>query len=433
MKHIQPKGNSYDGSNQYKEKQNHTLTILGIIILISGIIGIIYYLNTRFKICTATETLILTRASEYVKEKNLLPKIEGESISITVEELFTNHARPMVDENTCSGTITYTNYKGNHIMHYDITNCGKCTTQKRFPNWSKEQNKFPEDKKNIQVIPYYNYYEVSVYNSEWSKWIESAKITEKNKKFNITLPKEQLLPRIPEEGVILRYEKEEQTYYSYRDKKYRFYKDNGGTYSDYSKEQPAGYSKCDYQTVKESDWTDWSLDYPEKKNYRTIESTTGYRWYYLKNDKKIYWNSGTYTPKQPNQKYNKKESKTVQMYRYRDKSWRWYNGEKREYSSLMVEPKYNYTIKDTGYSEYTNWSNFSPSSKIDNTNKAYREEKKDIYTRFRKVYQMKTFLRLNTYISKQDFEEKMKQPVPELMKNENLLIDIRYKFKYRTK
>ena len=288
-------------------------------------------------------------------------------------------------------------------------------------------------KKIIEVIPYYNYYEVSVYNSEWTKWLESNLITKENEKYEITLPEEKLLPTIPEEAVIVRYEKEEKTYYSYRDKQYRFYRDNGGTYSEYAKEQPTGYSTRDNSTEIETEWSDWTLDYPEKKSYRTITSTKGYRWYYEENGKKYYWNSGIYTPEQPDEKYNKKENKTVTMYRYKDKLWRWYNGKKRDYTGFRTEPYSIYTTKDTGYSKYSSWSSFKDYSTINETNKSYREEQTDQYSRYRIVYQMKTFLKLDKYISKQEFEQHMNTTVPELIKNENILIDIKYKFKYRNK
>lgn len=425
---IQPKGNSYDGSMEYNEKQNHTLIIIGIIGIIAIIIGCIYFFSSHSKKCNTIEQTILKAAEKYVKDKNLLPVIEGESITVTVDDLFTEHTKPTLKENICNGTITFTKYKEEYVKEYNITNCGYCSTDE---HWSAETDKFPKDKKNIQVIPYYNYYEVSVYNSEWSDWIESKKVTEKNNKYNITLPDEKLLPEIPSEGNILRYEKETKTYYSYRDKLYRFYRDNGGSYSEYSSEQPAGYSKYDYNTEIETEWSNWSLNYPEKKSYRTISSTKGYRWYYEKDGKKYYWNSGTYAHEQPEEKYNKHEKESVTMYRYKDKLWRWYNGNKRDYSGFKATPESIYTIKDTGYSTYTNWSSFTDSNKIDNTNSSYREQITDTYSRFRIVYKMKTFLRLDTYVSKQEFEEKLQATVPELMKKENLLIDIQYKFKYR--
>lgn len=433
---IQPKGNSYDGSSEYIEKQNHSIIIIIAIGLIGITIGLIIYRSLRSKTCNNIEKLILTNAENYAEKNNLLPEIEGESITINIDDIFKNETlKPSLKEQTCSGTIKFTKYKEEYIKTFDITNCNYCSTNTRYQKWSKETNKKPSSKYLIDVIPYYNYYEISSYRSAWSNWIPEDELGEIDENYFVALPKDKnQLPNIPEEANITDYEKDDETWYSYRDKKWKYYQDKGGNYSDFFSEQPNGYSKKDTSTEISTEWTEWSLDYPEKKSYRTIGTTTGYRWYYEKKGKKIYWNSGNYTPEQPDKKYDKKEEVTTTMYRYKDKKWRWYNGEKRSYTGYVSVPSSSaYNKCDEGLLIYTDWSIYTDKNRLDNTNSWYREQKEKTYSRFRTLYTMKSFLKLDKYVDKQEFEKTLNDNIPNLVKQENFQIDIHYKFKYRKK
>ncbi len=431
-----PKGNSYDGSSEYIEKQNHSIIIIIVIGLISLAIGLIIYQSNKGKTCNNIEKLILTRAEKYAEKNNLLPKIEGDSITLNIDEIFKDETKkPTIKEQTCSGTIKITKYKKEYIKTFDITNCNYCSTNNRYQKWSKETDKLPSKKYLIDVIPYYNYYELANYRSAWSNWIPEDELGEIDKDYFVALPKDKTkLPTIPEEATIIEYEKDDQTWYSYRDKKWKYYQDKGGNYSDFSSEQPDGYSKKDTSTEISTEWTEWSPDYPEKKSYRTIDTTTGYRWYYEKGKKKIYWNSGSYTPEQPDKKYDKKEETTISLHRYKDKKWRWYNGEKRNYTGYVSVPSSStYNKRDEELLIYTEWSSYSDKNHLDDTNTWYREQKEKTYSRFRIPYSMKSFLKLDKYVNKQEFETTLNDSMENLTNLENIQVDIKYKFKYRKK
>lgn len=433
---TQPKGNSYDGSKEYTEKQNHTIIILITILLISTVVGLIIYNVTRSSSCNKVEKLILDMTKSYAENNQLLPQIEGESISISVDDVFKKETlKPTLNESICSGTIKITKYKEEYVYTYDITNCDYCSTNNRYKNWSKEIEKKPSKRVLTDVIPYYNYYEISSYHSNWTNWIAEEQIGEVDPTYQVALPlKKEILPKISEEATITKYEKEDAVWYSYRDKHWKYYKDNGGNYSTLSSEQPAGFTSKDTATEMKSDWSEWSLDYPEKKSYRTIRSNTGYRWFYLDGNRKVYWNSGAYTPEQPEKKYDQREKKTVTMYQYQDRMWKWYNGPKRNYSSFTSTPNSKqFTTRDEDLFEYTNWSSYSDQNKQDASNEWYREIQTKTYSRYRIAYTMTSFLKLDQYIPKQEFEDLLQTSIPDFIKRDDIKLDIKYKFKYRKK
>ena len=433
---FQPKGNSYDGSTEYTEKKNHSLIVIGIILLIILITAFIFFKLSKEKKCKNVEKLILNQAESYAKNKKLLPTIEGDSITIDIDDIFKDETlKPIIKESTCSGTIKFTKYKDEYIKTYDITNCDYCSTENRYKNWSNETNKRPSKKTLTDVIPYYNYYELNFYHSAWSNWISEDEIGKTDETYQIALPlKQEIIPKIPVEGKIIKYEKEDAIWYSYRDKQWRYYKDNGGTYSNLSSEQPAGFANKDSSTEMKTAWTEWSLDYPEKKSYRTISSSTGYRWYYLDENEKVYWNSGAYTPEQPSKEYDKKEKETVTMYRYQDKMWKWYNGNKRFYTGFVsVSNAPGYTNRDDDLFIYGNYSSYSDQNNLNDSNSWYREQKMKTYSRYRISYSMRSFLKFDTYVSKEEFEKALNMTTSEIAKREDIEIDIQYKFKYRKK
>lgn len=432
---VQPKGNSYDGSTEYIEKKNHTLIIIGTFLILVIVIGLIIYHVSRSNKCNGIEKMILDQAFTYAENNNLLPTVEGESITLNIDDVFLDETlKPMLEEKICNGTVKFTKYKDEYIKTYDITNCGYCSTDSRYKKWSKEVAKRPSNRYVIDVIPYYNYYEIAYYHSAWSNWVAEDTIGEFDETYKVALPLDKnVLPKVSDEANIIEYEKDDATWYSYRDKKWKYYRDNGGTYSGLSSEQPAGFANKDTSTQMLTTWTDWSLDYPEQKSYRNISTKNGFRWYYLEGDEKIYWNSGAYTPDQPDEKYDKKEKEFVRMYRYQDKMWRWYNGNRRSYSGFMVVPTKSYPIRDDELFEYGNWSRYSAESKVDSSNASYREQQTKTYSRYRISYSMKSFLKLDSYVDKTEFERILQGTVPELVTRTDIAVDINYKFIYRKK
>lgn len=435
-KKLQPKGNSYDGTSRYTEKKNHSLIIIGtFLIIVFALIILIYNISKSSK-CSNIEKNIVKRAEGYARINGLLPTIEGESITLNIDDIYFDETeKPMYKEKICNGSVKITKYKEEYISTYDITNCSICSTDKRYKSWSNETSKKPSNKLLTDVIPYYNYYGLEYYHSAWSKWIAEEEIGEMNETYHVALPiKSNDIPKIPNEANIIEYEKEDATWYSYRDKKWKYYKDNGGSYSTLSSEQPAGFEKKDTSTEMTTEWTEWSLDYPETKSYRSIKTSTGYRWYYMDGDTKIYWNSGAYYPTKPSEEYDKKEKETVKMYSYQDKMWKWYNGAKRSYSGFTSEQKSSsYNNRDEDLVTYSNWTTYSAEKKLDSSNSWYREERTKTYSRYRISYSMKSFLKLDSYVTKEEFEQLLQGTIPELSKRTDIEIDIDYKFKYRKK
>lgn len=121
------------------------------------------------------------------------------------------------------------------------------------------------------------------------------------------------------------------------------------------------------------------------------------------------------------------------MYRYQDKMWRWYNGKKRSYSGFMSSPTTSYKLRDNDIFEYSNWSKYSAESKVDNSNSSYREQQTKTYSRYRISYSMKSFLKLDNYVGKTEFERTLQGTVPELINRTDIIVDIDYKFIYRKK
>ena len=182
---------------------------------------------------------------------------------------------------------------------------------------SKVTNEYPKGKSLVDVEVVFNYYEITKNYTAWTNWIESKYINPELSKWNVNMPLDEFKwPRIPEPGELITYETEKKTYYSFRDQKWKFYKNPNNDYSDFSSEQPAGYSKKDIRTAIESDPSEWSTNYPEVYSYRKIQSTSAYRWYYLdKKGNKVYYGDGNYYPSIDNEedalKYTEKGKKVI--------------------------------------------------------------------------------------------------------------------------
>ena len=238
------------------------------------------------------------------------------------------------------------------------------------------------------------------------------------------------LPEIPAEAKIVEYVKEDKTYYSYRDLLYKWYKNNV-QYSGFSSEQPSGYANKDTNTVVTTEPSEWSLDYPEVKSYRSISKKTGYRWYYQEGKNKIYWNDGAYYPTQPDEKYDKKSKETVTMYSYTDKMWKWYNGNlKRNYSSYVRVPTSSYIYKDSDLYQYTKWTSYKDSSSLNDENRSYREEVTKTYSRYMIKYRVLSFAKLDKPVSQEELEKATGKTLEQLMNDQNIYVETTFKFKY---
>lgn len=394
--------------------------IIVIIIVITFIVGCVNKKkNTK---CKELYDNISVLVEEYLTKNNLLPSVQGMSVTIDLSDL-----EPVYFNNKqVSGSVKYTKYNDTYIKTYYVKNCKYCS----FKKFGKETDKYNESKNNMDVVVYYNYYDVSYYNSYWTNYIEPEKISAEET-MGVNLPIDsKLLPNIPNEAQIIEYVKEDKTYYSYRDILYKWYKNNI-QYSDFSSEQPSGYTNKDESTVTTTKATEWSLDYPEVKSYRTINKKTGYRWYYEDGKEKIYWNDGAYYPVQPDEKYNKKSKETATMYSYTDKMWKWYNGTiKRSYSSYVKAPSSGYTYKDTDLYKYTNWTSYKDESSITDDSISYREEVSKIYSRYMIKYRILSFAKLDEAVTQEKLENLTGRTLEDLMNDESIYVEATFKFRY---
>lgn len=395
------------------------IIILLFIVVITFIVGCVN--KKRSLECKDLYNNISVYVEEYLRVNNLYPTLQGDSVTVELSNLEPIYFK----KKQVTGSVKYTKYNDTYIKTYYVENCKYCSA-KEFKKTAKEYN----ENKNMDVIVTYNYHDVSYYNSYWTNFIEPEKISSEET-LGVNLPTDlKLLPKIPADAEVIEYIKEDKPYYSYRDIMYKWYKYNVA-YSGFSSEQPNGYYNKDESTKITTDPTPYSLNYPEKKDYRYIKSATGYKWYYEENKNKIYWNGGEYSVEQPDPKYNKKDKQTATMYSYTDDMWKWYNGTlKRGYSSYVKTPSVGYIYKDNELYKYTNWSSYTDKSNLTSDTLSYREEVSKIYSRYMIKYRILSMAKLNNSVSREEFEKTTGRSLEELLNDENIYVEVNYEFKY---
>lgn len=394
------------------------LIILIIFIIITSVIN-----GNKKRECQNLRNDILTITDDYMSKNELLPILNGTSKTINLSDLNNNIVFKDYDVN---GTVTYTKYNDEYIKTVNINNAEFCST-KDFKNESDEY----DNSKNVKVEVSFNYVTVEKGDTPWSNWYPSEDISTEETD-GVLLPIDiKKLPTVPKNAIITEYVRETEIRYSYRDKRWRWYKNNI-SYSDFSSEKPNGYSTKDTSVKLSTEPTSWSIDYPEEKDYRHITKKTGYRWYYTNdNDEKIYWNNGEYSPECPSDEYKRDSETTVTMYSYTDDLWRWYNGStKRIYSNYSSSKPNGYTYKDNETLTYTNWSGFTNTSSINNENKSYREERTDTYSRYSVNFEIHSLPILENYVTLEELESKLDKSYEEISKDETLQVLVNFKFYY---
>lgn len=406
-------------------------TIAPIIIIVLLVMAVIQN-NNCLKVYNALKTASLS----YVQDQGTLPSLEGESVSVSLDVLYNGTYLSSINTNDtlCSGTVKITKYEDTYVYTIDARSCGKCSVNLKYGEWSEEQSTYPSGKTIVDVIPYYNFYEREISTTEWSDYYDESDLEDETSEYGINLPLDMTtLPEIPTEASIYNIENQTTYYYRYRDLSWKWY-DIEGDYSDFSSEQPDGYANKDENSEIYTEWSEWSLNYPEEEDYRTIQSTTGYKFYYLDDSgNKVYYNSGQYSAKDDvdTDTYDHTDSDTTTLYRYRDKQWRWYNGTQRRYSSYSSSAPSGRTYKDLDTETVGSWSSWSAESKINESNQDYRIEETKVMTRFRIQYEILSLLVLDESLNHSDFEEYIGMTVLEFSTYENYKLEVTYKFKYR--
>ncbi len=412
------------------------------------IIGFMIYAMVDNNKCSKIYDSIKKATLEYINDSGIKPSYEGESTTVSINKLYSNHflSSTSTNDRMCGGQVKVTKYKKDLVYTLDVNNCESCSVNNRYKGWSSEINYLPTNKTIVDVVPYYNYYERQVSATDWSKEYTKDQIENKKSKYGVKMPIEQFaneLPKVPAEGKVAEVQTSEKTQYRYKDAQWKWY-DVPGNYSDFSSEQPAGYANKDNNTKIYTAWTKYSLDHPDEKEYRDVQQTTGYKCYYEENGKKQYVNNGKYTAYDDidHQKYDKCESDTSTLYRYRDSLWRWYNGTPRHYSSLYSLKPSGYNYRDDGTKQETLWTSWSDDSSLTPENKSYRTEETRILTRYRYIYEILSLPLLDKPINREDFTKEIAKTldlssdddpvtIPEFATFENYKVEVSYKFKYR--
>ena len=414
-----------------KDKIKKILIIIGIIVFLI-IMFFIIRMIVRNSNCGKVIDKINEAALEYAKDEKILPVSEGQYINVKLDDLLDSKLLKNTDitvkEQKATAKIKITKYEKDYFVTTELFNCSYCDTTD--DKWSKEISKKP-NKNTVDIIAYYNYKEKETNKTPYTKWLSEEELSKKvDKKFDMKLPKD--LPEVPPTAKVHDIEREEMTYYSYRDKKCRFYKIQGDYTNYFSSEQPAGYANKDNKTLKYTVPTKYSLNYPEEKEYRIIDKKTGYKFYYLDGKEKVYYNNGEYTVETdlPDDKEYEKDRKkgSAMMYSYKDKQWKWFNGPERVYSTVTTTMPKNYNYVDVDFCEFTNWSVFKNQSYLNDKNKGYREEKTQPMYKFRQVYEIYSLEVLDKYLNINEFEEKMGSNIESLFDREDIEIAVDYKF-----
>ena len=411
--------------NEVKDSKQ---VLIKLAVIILPIIILIFIVNiiingVRNNNCYKLRSEIGEYVDDYLLENDVLPTINGDNIVINLEDI----KKVTFKDEVCTGSVKITKVNDQYIKTFYLENCSYCTTQE----FNKESSKYNADL-NADVIVYLNYYNITYGNSRWSDYIPFEEIdTEETNGVLLPVDKD-LLPDISEEAIITEIIKEDKNFYSYRDKRWLWYRNYNNSYSDFSSEKPDGYEKKDEKTEINSDYTEWSIDYPEVKDYRVISSATGYRWYRKIDGEVVWWNNGEYYPESPGDDYLKDNDSKITMYRYYDKMWRWYNGQERNYaySQSSTPPSSYYKYKDEGISSYTSWSSYSTSSSLTSDNSSYREEIVNVHSRYLIKYKIKSFLVLDESLERSEFEKTVGRTLEEMLDDANVEVEITFKYKY---
>ena len=415
--------------NLAKEISNSKQVFIKIIVIIVPIIIIIIIINlivtgVRNSNCYDVRNKIGSYVDSYVMSNNLWPTINGDSIIIDLN----NIEKVTFNDKVCSGTVKVTKVNDDYIKTFYLENCSYCSVD----NFGKEKDAYDE-KLNAEVVVYINYYNVTNNNSRWSDYIpfEGISTEETN---GVLLPlDEDNLPKISDEAIISEIIKEDKIFYSYRDKRWLWYRVNNSDYSEFSSEQPVGFAKKDTKTETRTEYSEWSIDYPEVKDYRVISTDTGYRWYKIDEDgNKVWWNNGEYYPEEPEEGYKIDRDSKITMYRYYDKMWRWYNGEAREYASNQssTAPSKSYLYKDEGITSYSNWSDYKTFSSVNSSNSYYREEITNVHSRYMIKYKIRSFKVLDKALERSEFEQTVGRTLEEMSEDINVDLEITFKYRY---
>ncbi len=434
--YVDSQGNTIDQGFESKKKILNVFFVISTIVPII-LIGIIIFIMVQNNNANKLYQVFKNANFEYLQDHDKLPTVEGENVTVSINKLYSeNYISPAFTEDmTCSGNIKTTKYKNEYIYTLNINNCGSYSTNQRYGEWSKEVGYYPQNKSILDVVPYYNYYDRQTVVTNWSREYEQEELQPDVSDYGFKLPKEELnlaMPDLPEEAKLAEIQKEDVLYYRFYDNTWKWY-DIKGDYSDFSSTQPAGYQNKDDNTLIHTEWSEFSLNYPEEQSYREIRREKGYQYYYMEDGKKIYANNKNYVVAEniDTTKYTMRENKAIDMYSYRDAKWRWYNGQKRKYSGYATTAPKGYPHCDEALTNKGSFSNWTTKSSLNSSNQSYRVEEQKTKVKFRYIYEILSDPILKSPINREEFTQKVGMSIPDFVTLDNYKVEVSYKFKYR--
>ncbi len=434
-RYVDEKGNPINYGFEGKKPLLNFFFIFSIIIPLI-LIGLIIYTVISNNYCHEIYDKIKDASYKYLQDNDDLPENEGDFAQVQMDDLY--EYSYITEEQTasekCTGTVKITKYENDYIYTLDVNNCDKCSVNKRYKSWGSEVSYYNSSKTIVDVIPYYNIYDRQVGVTEWSDYYDEEELSTTVSEYGVRLPEDtEDMPEEPSGSEIVEVQTEEKTFYRYSDKSWKWY-NIIGDYSDFYSEQPSGYAYKDENTQKYTEYTSYSLNYPEEYDYREIKRARGYKFYYVDdNGNKVYANNGNYTVEDDVDLdvYTEREDEYATMYSYRDKVWRWYNGEQRKYSSYRKTASEDYPYRDDELYSLDSYSSWSEESSLTSENESYRVEESKVMTRYRYVYEILSLKILDEDLTKEDFEEKVNMTLDQIRNNESYKLEVSYKFRYR--
>ena len=416
--------------------KRYVIILIAIVVIV--LIAFIYMIlkqSSQNTFCKEMRSKIKEAALKYVEKEELMPEIDGEYVSVSLDDLvkenYISKEDITVKESTGSADITITKYNEEYIVTVDLENAEYCSTLSK--SWGKETSEYNKNKDVVEVVAYYNYRTKETNYTKWSNEVKEEDLNEEeDKTYQILLPKdEKKLPTVPTEAEVVDIEMKKNVYYQYQDKKWKYY-DIAGDYTNFfSAEKPDGYENYDNNTLRYTEWSEFSLNYPEEKSYRKIETRVGYRWYYMDGKNKVYYNNGNYAVEVDDEKYDQKEEESVKMYRYRDREYRWYNGKKRKYSTYYSTLPKSYTYRDDELFTYTSWTALSEKSNLTSENSAYRTEREVYRYQYRMKYNVYSLDIFEEDLTLDEFLKATDSTLEDIMANEDYDVEISFKFRYK--
>ena len=149
-------------------KKDYTPVIILSILFMTVVVIFIIVSTVKNNNCLSMEEKVMDATFEYADRNNMLPTLDGKSVTINVSKV------PDLDlefkGNTCTGNVTITQAEGKYVKTFNLKNCSYCTTDKRY-KMSKVTNEYPKGKSLVDVEVVFNYYEITKNYTAWTNWI----------------------------------------------------------------------------------------------------------------------------------------------------------------------------------------------------------------------------------------------------------------------